>query len=142
MATIYNEQRTVGVVQVDTAGSPVVDASTVPASARWGYAALAGGIVSSTTDVSIKAAAGAGVRNYLSSLQIDHDALGGATEFVIKDGSTVIFRGKLQTAAIERPGSLNFDPPLRGSVNTALNFALLTAVTGGVYVNAQGFVGS
>ncbi len=142
MGTVYNEQRIVGVVPVDTTGAPVINASNVPASSLWAYAALTGGIVNSAADVTIKGPV-AGLRNYLSSLEIDHDVLGAATEFVVKDGSsTVIFRGKLQTAAIERPGSLKFDPPLRGSVNTALNFQIVTAVTGGVFVNAQGFVGS
>ncbi|WDA36403.1 hypothetical protein [Sphingobium sp. YC-XJ3] len=108
----------------------------------WTYAAVAGGIVSSTADVVLKAAAGAGVRNFLKTLNISHDALGGATEIVVKDGATVVWRGKLQTTANEGLSEINFDPPLKGSANTALNVALLTSVTGGVFVNATGFTGS
>ena len=108
----------------------------------WQYAAVAGGIVNSTADVAIKAAAGAGVRNYLSSLIVPHDALGAASEYVVKDGAVVIFRGKLQTALSE--GSvIPFNPPLRPTANTALNFALVAlTVTGGTFVNAQGYTGS
>lgn len=109
-----------------------------PAGLSWYYAAAAGGIVSSTADVVLKAAAGAGIRNVLEVLTLNHDALGAATEFVIKDGATIIFRGKLQTPAIEGGIAYNFSRPLRGTANTALNFALLTSVTGGVFVDAQG----
>jgi hypothetical protein len=110
----------------------------------WNYAGIAGGIVSSTADVAVKAAAGAGVRNYLKTLTLAHDALGAATEIVVKDGSTIIWRGKLQTAAVDscQAASLEFDPPLKGSANTALNVALLTSTTGGVFVNATGFTGA
>lgn len=108
----------------------------------WSYAAASGGIVSSTADVAIKAAAGAGVRNFLKSITISHDTLSAASEFVIKDGATIVYRGKLQTAAVEGGSELIFDPPLRGTANTALNVALITSVTGGVYVNATGFTGN
>ena len=107
-------------------------------STYWSYAAAASGIVSSTADVAIKTAGGAGVRNYLKTLTIETDTLGAATEIVVKDGaSTVLWRGKLQTTNASR--SITFDPPLRGTANTAFNVALLTSVTGGVYVNATGF---
>jgi len=110
----------------------------------WLYAAAASGIVNTTIAVTIKAA-DPNFRNYLSSLQIAHDVLGAVTEIVIRDGAagTVLWRSKLQTPAIE-VGScapIEFNPPLKGSSNTLLEVATLTAVTGGVYVNAQGFVG-
>lgn len=103
----------------------------------WQYAAAASGIVSSVADVVLNAAL-ATYRNYLVSIELSHDLLSAVTEFVIKDGATIIHRGKLQVAAVESL-ELTFDPPLRCTVNTALNFALLSSVTGGVYVNAQGF---
>lgn len=111
----------------------------------WQYAAAAGGIVSSTADVALKAAGAAGVRNFLSSITINHDTLSAVSECVIKDGATVIWRGKLQTAATDvanGAGTIRFNPPLRGTAATAMNFALLTSVTGGVFVNAQGYTGS
>jgi hypothetical protein len=135
-------QNRIGVVPAvtlsDSDGNPVNDASTY-----WNYAAAAGGIVNTTTAVTIKAAAGAGVRNYISSLNISHDALGAATEIVIRDGAagTVIWRGKLQTTAAEDKAII-FNLPLRGSPNTLLEVATLTAVTGGVFVNVQGYTGA
>lgn len=113
-----------------------------PASTFWQYAAAAGGIVSSTADVALKAAGAAGVRNFLSSLTIQHDVLSAVTEFVIKDGATIIYRGKLQTPDNEVGVIINFPVPLRGTAATAMNFALLSSVTGGVFVNAQGYTGS
>lgn len=121
-------------------GKLVVMGDAIP-ELSWSYAAAAGGIVSSTADVVLKAAAGAGIRNYLRSMMIDHDVLGAVTEFVLKDGATIIYRGKLQTPAQEGGGDYRFDPPLKTTANAALNFALLTSVTGGVFVNASGFTG-
>lgn len=108
---------------------------------QWSYAAAASGIVNTTTAVTIKAAAGAGLRNYITSCQVSSDALGAAAELAIRDGAagTVIWRHKLQTAA--QPGlPVSFPVPLRGSANTLLEAVTLTAVTGGVYVDCQGYV--
>lgn len=112
-------------------------------SAFWSYAAASGGIVNTATAVAIKAAAGAGVRNYLTTLTIGHDALGGATEIAVRDGAagTVLWRGRLQTGAVEDK-QLEFLPPLKGTANTLMEVVTLTAVTGGVYVNASGYAGS
>jgi len=110
----------------------------------WNYAAAASGIVNTTTAVTLKAAAGASVRNYLKTLTIAHDTLGAATELAIRDGAagTVLFRTKLQTA-LQSDVVLTFDPPLKGSANTLMEVVTLTAsVTGGVYVNATGFTGA
>ena len=111
------------------------------ADCTWQYAAASGGIVSSTADVALKAAAAAGIRNYLTSLQVHHDTLSGGTEVVVKDGSTVIWRGYLMATANEMI-NIHFPVPLRGSAATALNFAAISSVTGGIYVNAQGFIGA
>lgn len=110
------------------------------ATVKWVYAPPVGGIVNSVVAVTIVAAA-AGLRNYLSSLQIDTDALGAAGEFAIRDGAagTVLFRLKLGTAALA-PISVMFPSPLRSSVNTLLEIVTLTAsITGGVFFNAQGY---
>jgi hypothetical protein len=106
----------------------------------WSYAAASGGIVNTTTAVTIKAAAGASVRNYLTGLDISHDALGAATELAIRDGAggTVLYRVKLQTTATEgRP--IRFATPIYSTANTLLEVVTLTAVTGGVFVNASGY---
>ena len=109
----------------------------------WNYAAASSGIVNTATAVTIKAAAGAGVRNYVTDLQINTTTLGAVTELAIRDGAggTVLWRCQLQTAALPIM-SVNFQPPLVGSPNTLLEVTTLTAVTGGVFVNAQGYAGS
>ncbi len=109
----------------------------------WNYAAASGGIVNTTTAVTVKAAAGAGVRNYISSLDLEWDTLGAATEFAIRDGAagTVIYRTKLNTAAGRK--TVNFPVPLRGTANTLVEIVTLTATTtGGVFANLQGFTGA
>lgn len=106
----------------------------------WAYAAPTGGIDGSTTAVTIKAAAGAGVRNYITDLQISHATLANATELAIRDGAggTVLWRMTLGTTAVECL-PIQFATPLMGSYNTLLEVVTLTSAAGDVLVNAQGF---
>ena len=109
----------------------------------WTFVPATGGIVNSTVAVTIKAAAGATSRNYITGLHIAASALGAATEVVIRDGAagTVLFRTFVATGGL-MGNNITFATPLRGSLNTLLEVATLTAsVTGGVYVNAQGYTG-
>ena len=110
------------------------------AASDWKYAAAASGIAASTTAVTIKTAAGAGLKNYITSLQISHATLGNATELAIRDGAagTVIWRMTLGTVANENI-SVEFNTPISGTANTLLEVVTLTSATGGVYVNAQGY---
>lgn len=111
---------------------------------EWFAVAPASGIVNTTTAVTMAAAAGAGLRNYLTCIQIAADALGAATELAIRDGAggTVLWRAKLGTAALPLT-MVWLATPVKSSPNTLLEVVTLTAsVTGGVYVNAQGFVGA
>lgn len=105
----------------------------------WSYVGPAGGYTNKTSDVVIAAAA-VGQKNYLQSLQIAAGvALATASELVVKDGSTVIWRCSLP-AAVVQPTTFNFEPPLRGSTNTALNVAAVTQfATGNLSINAQGY---
>lgn len=129
--------------QFGTQANPFVVSSDASKTNYWNYAAAASGIVNTTTAVTIKTAAGAGIRNYIKSLQLGSDTLGGATEVVVRDGAggTVLWRAKLQTTALI-PTTINFDPPLRGTANLLMEVAALTGVTGGIYVDAQGFTGA
>lgn len=131
-----------GSVLGDANGVAVVPA---PSATFWRYTALAGGIVSSTADVTIKSASGSSlIRNYLCTIDISHAALAAPIEFVVKDNVTVIWRGLLQTAAVDvsaGAGKITFSPCLRGSQNAGMSVALLTSDPGGVYVNASGFTG-
>ena len=106
----------------------------------WNYAAATSGIASTTTAVTIKAAAGAGLRNYITDIQVSHATLGAATELAIRDGAggTVLWRMTLGTVANENI-SVRLSTPIFSSANTLLEVVTLTSVTGGVYVNAQGF---
>lgn len=106
----------------------------------WAYAAAASGITNTTTAVTMKTAAGAGVRNYITSCQVDAGTLGAATEVAIRDGAsgTVLWRVFSGTGGMSR--NATFPTPLRGTANTLLEVVTLTAtVTGGVYVNCQGY---
>ncbi|MHB8973304.1 MAG: hypothetical protein ACYC3X_24060 [Pirellulaceae bacterium] len=102
---------------------------------EWSYAAAAGGIVN-TTDVALAAAAGAGLRRYITSLQVKNTNAT-ATELVLKDGATVIWRGHV-AANMTATDTIEFANPLRTTANTALNVACITTGAA-VYVNAQGY---
>lgn len=120
-------------------GLPV--AAAVPSGA-WSYAAATAGILNTTTAVTVKAAAGAGVRNYVTGLQVSAEALGTATEVAIRDGAggTVLWRTKIGTGGLVAGREIVFSTPLTGTANTLLEVVTLTASgTGAVYVNLQGY---
>lgn len=108
---------------------------------EWHYPAAASGIVNTTTAVTIAAAGGAGLRNYITSIEIQHATLGAATELAIRDGAggAVLWRTLLATTAMPLT-SIPLPSPLKGTAATLLEVVTLTAVTGAVYVNAHGFV--
>ena len=114
-------------------GRQIVRLNSIP-ELEWKYAAAGGGITN-TTDVVLQAAAGSGIKNYLTGLNIAN-ANATATEVVVKDGSTVIWRVYL--AANAPIQSIKFVTPLQSSANAALNVACIT--TGSqTYINAQGY---
>jgi hypothetical protein len=102
---------------------------------EWSYASAAGGIIN-TTDVPLAATAGAGLRRYITTLQLKNTSAT-ATEVVLKDGSTIIWRGHV-SASMTSSEEIIFSNPLRTSANAALNVACITTAAA-VYVNAQGF---
>ena len=101
---------------------------------EWSYAAASGGITN-TTDVALAAAAGAGLRRYVTSIGLSN-ASAVATEVVLKDGSTVIWRGYV--AANAPLTHIDFSNPLKTSANAALNVACITTASA-IYINAQGY---
>ena len=123
-------------------GSTIVDLHCVP-ELSWSYAAPASGLVNTTTAVTIKAAV-ASQRGNISSIQIQSEPLGAATEFAIRDGAagTVLWRIKYPVTTQIQPVIIKFDTPLRqAAVSTLLEIVTLTAsVTGAIYFNAQGFM--
>ena len=106
----------------------------------WNYAAASGGITN-TTGVTAKAAAGAGVRNYVTMAQVINGHATVDTDVQIRDGAsgTVLWRGFAKAAG--GGVSAKFDPPLRGSANTLLEIACGTTGSA-TYVNLQGYVSS
>lgn len=119
----------------DTQGGLGGGGGGVPTS--WRYAAAGGGIAD-TSDVTLAAAPGANRSNYLKSLQYHNKDGSVGTEVVIKDGSTVIWRG-FAPANMVTSANVSFDIPLSSSPNTALNAAAITT-SAELYLNAQGYV--
>lgn len=107
------------------------------AASRWNYAGVTGGLTD-TSDTAVMAAGGASVRNYMTAIQYCNTSAV-ASEIVVKDGSTVIWRG-MAPASMTSPVSVPFDVPLRGTANTALNVAMITTATA-TRVSAQGYQG-
>jgi hypothetical protein len=123
-------------------GRQVIRLNSIPEN-EWVYAAASGGIANTTTAVTLVAAQAAGIRNYLTNLQLSSDALGAATEIAIRDGAggTVLWRGKIGTAGIAGVSTIQFSDPLKSTAATLLEVVTLSAsVTGSVYVNAQGYI--
>lgn len=107
-----------------------------PSEADFQFACAAGGITT-TADVVVKAAPATGRRNHLTSMQLKNvNAV--ATEVVIKDGATVIWRGHLP-ASMLYADVICFQNPIDAA--GVLNFACLT--TGAqVFLSAQGYEGA
>ena len=124
-----------------TTGQQLVTKSFASSENDWQFASAAGGIVNSTTGVTVKAAGAASIRNFMTSLTLAADALGSATEVIVYDGTTatVLWRTKIQTAGLASQ-TFNFPTPLRGSAATLMGVATVTAsVTGGVIFSCSGF---
>jgi hypothetical protein len=120
-------------VYATMAGALIVREHCIP-EASWSFACTTP--VNNTTDLVLKTAGASGVRNYINGFQLQNSNTV-ATEVVIKDGATVIWRGYLP-ASMTMPVNISFDQPLRGSSATAVNFACITTGAS-VYINAQGY---
>jgi len=124
-----------------TDGRQIVRLDSIPEN-EWSYVAASGGITNTTTAVALTGGAGSGVRNYITSLQVSSDTLGTATEVVIRDGvgGAALWRAKIGTAGTVGIQDIRFHPPLRGSTNTQVEAACVTATgTGSIYLNVQGY---
>jgi hypothetical protein len=117
-----------------TVGVQVVKQFSIP-ELDWSYVALAGGIID-TADKVAKAAAGSGIRNYVANIQLINAGTV-ATEFVIKDGVTIIWRTFLP-ANMTAPVDITFFNPLKSTANAAINIACITTGAA-VYANVQGY---
>lgn len=110
----------------------------------WQYASGTTGILSNTTTaVTFKASAGAGLRNYITACQIGTTAFGAAVPIAIRDGAggTVLWAATVPTAGWLTPLNIQFPSPIRGTAATLLEIVTTTAnTTGTAMVNCQGFV--
>jgi hypothetical protein len=102
--------------------------------ADWTYAGPLAGIATGS-DTAVQAAAGAGIRRYVTGMQVQN-ASATATEFQIRDGVTPVWRALLP--ANLGPTNIDFPTPLRTTANAALNIQAVTA-SAVVIANLQGF---
>lgn len=99
-----------------------------------------GTATATTADVAMKAAV-ASNRMYVTSIDCKSTSATTATSLDFKDGTTVKAVGGIAQMATTSPGSFNvvFPTPLRGTVNTALNFATNVS-TSSVTCCAHGYI--
>lgn len=114
-----------------TSGALVIKPYSPP-DADWLFAAPAGGIVNNTAVV-LKAAA-TGLRQYMTGFDVFNAHTSVATEIVVLDGATVIWRTLLPPGGRLAP---DFNVPLRSTAGAALSIQALTAAQ--IYVNAAGY---
>ncbi|MEI6644062.1 MAG: hypothetical protein WCL10_18735 [Novosphingobium sp.] len=112
----------------------------------WTYTSGTSPILSNTTTaVTIKAAAGASVRNYIDSCQITTTAFTTSVPLALRDGAggTVIWALTVPTTGFLQPVIVTFNPPLRGTANTLWEIVTTTANTvGTVTANCSGHTGA
>jgi hypothetical protein len=100
--------------------------------ADWTYT----GTLTTTADTAMQAAGGAGIKRYLTAIQVQNtNAV--ATTLIIKDGTTAKHTISLP-ASMTLPIDIEFPTPIQTTANAALNIACGTAGAN-VLVNAQGY---
>ena len=101
----------------------------------WDYAAASGGITN-TTPVAAQAAPGAGVRHYVTGIQIVNQSTT-AVEVEIRSGTTALWRTEFDADNGATGISVAFNKPLRGGANEAIN--IYCSGSGKVFANVQGY---
>ena len=120
-------------LKATTVGALVVQPYNIP-ELSWQYATAIASPITGTTATAMKAAAAAGIRNYLTSFTAYNNSAT-ASIITIQDGSTVIYTDYLPANGVIRK---EFPVPLRGTAATALNVVLNTNATS-TFVSANGF---
>lgn len=117
-------------VLVDSEGKQLPSGQGAPETAFQSYTNL-----TAVTNVALRAAGAAGIRNYLKDIVLDNTGAA-AARVIIQDGTTTIF-----SATVPASSTLThtFTQPVRGTAATALNAQLGAAGT--VSVTASGFLG-
>lgn len=109
--------------------------------ARWYYSPPTAGLVN-TTEVTAQVAAGGGLINYISSIQVtnSHPTIGSEVQILDGTGGTVLHRG---FAPALSGYTATFPIPLGGTANTLVSIKEATATaTTGILVNLQGYIGN
>lgn len=93
--------------------------------------------MTATTRTAVVAAAGSGVRNYITSFTFANSHASVGTEIVIEDGTTELFRVYVKAG---ESVCYTLPVPLRSTANTAINATNVTTGSN-TYVSAQGYKG-
>lgn len=120
-----------------SAANQLVTKEFAEADSDWQYATPVASPITVSTAVAMKAAAGTGIRNYVTGFTAYNNSAT-ASVISIQDGTTVIYTDYLPANGAIR---VTFPTPLRGTANTAMNVVLATAATS-TFVSAQGFIGA
>lgn len=118
----------------DLVGKQVVAPYALPENLVQGVTAA----ITGTTDTAVLAAAGVGIRNYVTSLTVTNSHATVGTVVELKDGVTVIHRAYAAPAG--GGFTITFPTPLKGTANTAINAANITTGSN-TYVSVSGFKG-
>lgn len=97
--------------------------------------------LATTTSTAVRAAGAAGVRNYVTAIQLFNNSATVSTNVAILDGATVLWAGWLPATTASLPVvpvNITFPTPLRGTAATAVNIQLGTT-SASVFWNAQGY---
>lgn len=100
--------------------------------ADWRYT----GTLTTNVAVAVRAAGAAGIKNYVTGLQVQNTNAT-ATTFLLQDGGTTIFQVSLP-ASMTTPISFTFNTPLGGTAATAMN-ANCGTTGANVITNVQGY---
>lgn len=112
-------------------GAGIVKPYSIP-EADWSYT----GTLTTNADTAMQAAGGAGIKRYLTALQVQNTNAT-ATTLIVKDGTTARWTVSLP-ASMTLPIDIYFPTPLQTTANAALNIACGTTGAN-VLVNAQGY---
>lgn len=116
----------------DLNGKQIVLPYAIPENSISGVTAA----ITGTSDTSVIATPGAGIRNYITHILVTNSHATVGTVVEIKDNTTVIYRGYAAPAG--GGFALNFPVPLRLTANVALQAANVTTGSN-TYVSASGF---
>lgn len=109
----------------DSEGKTITAGTGAPAATRNGHVAL-----TTTSDVSLIASAGSGLRHYVCDVTVDNTGAA-AVRFILKDGTTAFWSC---TVPANSSFTKSWKQPYRGAATTALQGALGAAGTATVSV--------